>query len=165
LGSVDRFLGRAAIASGDLNAATLALAHAAAMEAKLAAPLFLARTTLDQARLAVAIGKRDNARCLVTQVRATADRLGLAALSQEAAQLLSTPDDQSGLSRREREVLALLSGGATNKEIAAGLVISINTVERHLANIYSKLGVRGRAEAAAHAVRAGLVTAGNGGSP
>jgi len=70
------------------------------------------------------------------------------------------------LSRREREVLTLVSGGATNKEIAAGLVISLNTVERHLANIYTKLGVRGRAEAAAYAVRAGLgIPGGNGGSP
>jgi DNA-binding CsgD family transcriptional regulator len=165
-GSVDRFLGRAAIALSDWDAATSALADAADMEAKLAAPLFVARTTLDQARLAAAVGKRDNARRLATQVRAVADRLGLAALSREAVQLLATPNDQSGLSRREREVLGLLSGGATNKEIAARLVISLNTVERHLANIYTKLGVRGRAEAAAYAVRTGLeMTAGNGGSP
>ena len=63
-------------------------------------------------------------------------------------------------------MLGLVSDGATNKEIAAGLMISLNTVERHLANIYTKLGLRGRAEAAAYAVRAGLATATrDGGSP
>ena len=57
------------------------------------------------------------------------------------------------LSRREREVLSLLPSGATNKDIAGRLFISVHTVERHLANIYTKLGIRGRAEASAVAVR------------
>jgi DNA-binding NarL/FixJ family response regulator len=50
-------------------------------------------------------------------------------------------------------VIALLAGGASNKDIARELKVSINTVERHLVNIYAKLGVRGRAEATAFAVR------------
>jgi DNA-binding CsgD family transcriptional regulator len=71
------------------------------------------------------------------------------------------------LSGREREVLALVSEGASNKDIACRLFISLNTVERHLANVYTKLGVRGRAEAAAYAVRTGVttVTRSNGGLP
>ncbi len=51
------------------------------------------------------------------------------------------------LSLREREVLKLLTNGADNKEIAASLNVSINTVEKHLKNIYKKLGVTSRSEA------------------
>jgi pimeloyl-ACP methyl ester carboxylesterase len=53
------------------------------------------------------------------------------------------------LSRREAEVLELVAMGCTNAEAAERLVLSVRTVERHLLNAYAKLGVRGRAEAAA----------------
>jgi DNA-binding CsgD family transcriptional regulator len=61
------------------------------------------------------------------------------------------------LSEREAQVLCLLARGETNHGVATELVISERTVERHLSNVYTKLGVRGRAEAAAWAVRSGLV--------
>lgn len=61
-----------------------------------------------------------------------------------------------GLTAREVEVLRLVAGGLTNAEIAAGLVISVHTVERHLANVYRKIGVRNRAEAATYTLQAGL---------
>lgn len=61
------------------------------------------------------------------------------------------------LTPRERDVLRALVDGAPNKVIAARLAVSVATVERHLSNLYRKLGVSGRAEAAARAVRAGLV--------
>ena len=51
------------------------------------------------------------------------------------------------LSEREREVLQLLTEGGDNKMIAASLGIAISTVEKHLANIYNKLGLTSRAEA------------------
>jgi len=51
------------------------------------------------------------------------------------------------LSSREREVLQLLTDGQDNNAIAASLGISINTVEKHLKNIYRKLGVTSRTEA------------------
>ena len=53
------------------------------------------------------------------------------------------------LSLREAEVLDLVADGHTNAEVAARLVLSVRTVERHLLNAYTKLGVRGRTEAAA----------------
>jgi DNA-binding NarL/FixJ family response regulator len=53
----------------------------------------------------------------------------------------------AALSEREREVLELLTSGLSNKEIAARLTISSNTVKFHLRTIYSKLGVRNRVQA------------------
>lgn len=61
-----------------------------------------------------------------------------------------------GLSTREVEVLRLLTAGQTNQEIAAALMLSPGTVARHTANIYAKIGARGRAAAAAYALRHGL---------
>jgi DNA-binding NarL/FixJ family response regulator len=60
------------------------------------------------------------------------------------------------LTPREMEVLRLIGAGATNKEIATQLVVSVATVERHVANIYNKIGLRNRAEATAFALRHGL---------
>ena len=60
------------------------------------------------------------------------------------------------VTRREREVLALLAEGLTNREIAARLVVSEHTVHRHVTNILRKLGLSSRAAAAAHAVRSGI---------
>lgn len=54
------------------------------------------------------------------------------------------------LTRRETEVLRLVAEGCSNLVVAERLVLSVRTVERHLLNIYNKLGVRGRTEAVAH---------------
>jgi len=62
------------------------------------------------------------------------------------------------LTDREREALALLAQGLSNKEIAQRLYISVRTVEGHLASVYDKLGVHSRTEAALYAVRQGWVT-------
>ncbi|MDP9472167.1 MAG: tetratricopeptide repeat protein [Chloroflexota bacterium] len=61
------------------------------------------------------------------------------------------------LSRREREVLALLAARKTDREIAEALFLSVRTVEGHVARIFAKLGVRTRTAAAAAALAAGLV--------
>jgi predicted ATPase/DNA-binding CsgD family transcriptional regulator len=67
------------------------------------------------------------------------------------------PQHQVALTPRQREILALLSAGHSNQEIGALLQIGRRTVETHIATIYGKLGVHGRAEAAAVAVRDGLI--------
>ncbi|MBN1935972.1 MAG: response regulator [Anaerolineae bacterium] len=61
------------------------------------------------------------------------------------------------LTGREHEVLALLAQGMTNKEIARMLVITINTVKRHLKSIFEKLDVHTRSAAAAQAIKAGIL--------
>jgi DNA-binding CsgD family transcriptional regulator len=61
------------------------------------------------------------------------------------------------LTQREAHVLRLLANGQTGKEIAAELGISVSTAQRHIANIYAKIGTRGRVEAAAYAFEQGMV--------
>ncbi|HEY3733884.1 MAG TPA: tetratricopeptide repeat protein [Streptosporangiaceae bacterium] len=61
-----------------------------------------------------------------------------------------------GLTVRQAEVLRLLAGGMSNKQIASELYLSPATVERHLATIYRKLSLTGRVEATRYAVRTGL---------
>lgn len=67
-----------------------------------------------------------------------------------------TPPEEA-LSARELDVLRGLAGGLANKQIALRLGISARTVRNHVSSIYQKLQVSGRAEAAVHAVRMGLV--------
>ena len=64
---------------------------------------------------------------------------------------------QTVLSNREREILALLADGLVNKQIAARLGISTNTVKTHLELLFDKLGVATRAEAVATGVKRGLL--------
>lgn len=65
--------------------------------------------------------------------------------------------DTVGLSAREHEVLSLLATGATNREIADRLFLSLNTVKEYTSAIYRKLGVKNRTEAVRSAQGLGLV--------
>jgi DNA-binding CsgD family transcriptional regulator len=75
-------------------------------------------------------------------------------LLEFAPEALPVPDrgnaGGNGLTGREEQVLALVATGGTNDEIAQRLVLSERTVARHLANIYTKLGIHNRAQAAAY---------------
>jgi len=63
----------------------------------------------------------------------------------------------NGLTEREAQVLRMVAAGKTNNEVAIELFLSIRTVERHIGNIYSKIGARGRADATVFALTHGLV--------
>ena len=65
------------------------------------------------------------------------------------------------LSEREREVLALVAQGYTNREIAEKLVLSEHTARNHISRIFEKLGLSRRSEAAAYAARMGLAPGGS----
>ena len=67
-------------------------------------------------------------------------------------------DRGASLSAREREVLAELAAGKTNREIAGILVISQHTVSRHVESIFAKLGVTSRAAATAYAYEHDLLS-------
>jgi DNA-binding NarL/FixJ family response regulator len=63
------------------------------------------------------------------------------------------PAAATGLTPREVQVLRQVAAGSTNKEIAGELGVAVSTVERHLVNLYNKIGARGRADAIAYALR------------
>ena len=88
----------------------------------------------------------------------------LVAAATGAAPRPAAPDAPStaktlpgGLSTREGEVLALIAAGRSNREIASALFVSEATVKTHVNNIFSKLGVRDRAQAVHYAFTHGLV--------
>ncbi|HZO87029.1 MAG TPA: response regulator [Chthonomonadaceae bacterium] len=80
-----------------------------------------------------------------------------ARLSALASGQAARPAEAADLNERELEVLQLLAQGARNKDIAAQLFITSKTVEYHLSNIFSKLGVSNRTEAARAAIERGLI--------
>jgi DNA-binding CsgD family transcriptional regulator len=84
-----------------------------------------------------------------------ATELGMTPWAERAAALLEQAERTlpAGLTGREAEILRLLANGRTNREIADALVLSVHTIERHLANSYRKIGARNRAEATAFALR------------
>lgn len=69
----------------------------------------------------------------------------------------SMPSSGVSLTNREREILALLADGLGNKQIAARLGISTNTVKTHLELLFEKIGVSSRAEAVAAGVKRGML--------
>ncbi len=118
---------------------------------------------ISSVREAHAIASRIGARLLVARIEGLARRLrvdpspgavaGVTAAEEAAS---AAPPDPFGLTGREREVLALVAEGYTNKKIAETLFISESTAGVHVSNILGKLGVATRTEAAAVAVRLGL---------
>ncbi len=79
-------------------------------------------------------------------------------LARIQAQPSRSPAYPAGLSEREVEVLRLLASGKSNAVIAAELVLSVRTVERHISNIYGKTNSHGRAEATGFAFTHGLMS-------
>jgi DNA-binding NarL/FixJ family response regulator len=78
-------------------------------------------------------------------------------LADVPAASLSAGHSAGSLSQREMEVLRLLAAGRSNQQIADELVISLNTVRRHVSNVFDKTGVANRAQATAYAHRHGLI--------
>jgi NarL family two-component system response regulator LiaR len=98
------------------------------------------------------ISKAVNATQIVDGLRAAArgERVVVHRQSQRAAleENLRWPGDHLGLTQRESELLALLPSGMTNQELATHLYVSENTIKSQLRNLYSKLGVHNRTQAA-----------------
>lgn len=78
---------------------------------------------------------------------------------------VSGPSAGRSLSQREREVLCHIAAGGSNKHIANELGIAVSTVERHVTNIFSKLGVRGRTDAAVRAIAMNVASSQPGARP
>ncbi len=94
------------------------------------------------------------AQSLMARVRADADANAVRAETEARA---AAVDERPALTPREEEVLRLIVQGADNVAIGLELSISPHTVKQYVTNIFEKLGVRSRVQAAVYAVRTGLV--------
>jgi len=139
-------------ALGDLRSA-LSLWHA------LEAPYEAARARVLVGLCCRALGDEDSACLELETARDAFAKLGARPDLLHTDRLLQkrASGDAYGLTPRERQVLALLAAGRSNRQIAADLVISEHTVARHVQNIFGKVGVTSRAAAGAFAVAHQLV--------
>lgn len=155
----DYAAGAVDLADGDPKGALPLLRRAATAWQELDVPYEVARTRVLIGSACAAVGDRDTAAIEWDAARRTFDDLG-ALPDLDAMDVLltgpSAPQDRSGLTGREVEVLALVATGMTNREVAEALVISEKTVARHLSNIFTKIDVSSRAAATAYAIKHGL---------
>jgi DNA-binding CsgD family transcriptional regulator len=148
------------LAEGDARAALGVLRPAWVAWRDLEAPYEAARVRVALGVACRQLGDADGASMELAAAAGAFRTLGavvdLASLEQPA-----TPPparhEAAGLSAREQQVLALVATGMTNRAIAAELVISDKTVARHIANMFTKLGVTSRSAATAYAYEHGLV--------
>ncbi|MFE5713869.1 LuxR C-terminal-related transcriptional regulator [Streptomyces sp. NPDC056501] len=150
----DTALGAVALAEARPGPALRLLRQALAGWLALHVPYEAAQVRMLLAAADRTAGDEEAARLELAAARAVFERLGAVPDARRAAALLSGGKRRrlpGGLTAREAEVLRLVAGGGTNKDIAHALVISEHTVSRHLNNIFAKLGVGSRSAATAYA--------------
>ncbi len=140
--------------------------RAAALFDKSRAPLEAATARLGLARALLALGDLDRAVLEARRAQRTFVRLGARPASNAVATFLAEVSGRRAtaplaqLTPREAEIIRLVGVGRSNDEIAGDLVLSVRTVERHLSNIYVKVGAHGRiarAVATSYAHQHGLI--------
>ena len=160
LSSADRLLGLLSQAMGNLDQATGHLEEALTFCRKGGYRPELAWTCHDYADALFQRGiphDREKAVSLLDESLAISTELGMRPLMEKVTtrqenlvvQPARTREYPSNLTERQWEVLQLLAQGKTNREIAQALVLSDRTVQRHIADIYDKIGARNRSEATA----------------
>jgi DNA-binding CsgD family transcriptional regulator len=151
--------GAVALTQGDTRAALPVLRHAWQVWQELEVPYEVARVRVLLGQACRAVGDDDTATLELVAARGVFEQLGatpdLAKVDSLARDALSV--DAHGLTPRELQVLRLVAAGETNKAIAAELFLSDRTVDRHVSNIFTKLGVSSRAAATAYAYERQLV--------
>ncbi len=147
------------LTAGDPDAALAALRRAVELWQRFRTPYEVARTRELIGLACRDLGDEDTARLELEAAGETFARLGAVTDSAriEGPAGLGNAVDSHGLSNRELEVLSMLCAGKTNREIAADLVLSVRTVDRHVSNLYAKLGVSSRAAATTYAHEHGLI--------
>jgi DNA-binding CsgD family transcriptional regulator len=145
--------GEARLADGDARSALPVLRHAESMWRDLDAPYEAARVRAALGDALGRLGDADSATLEFDAALRTFRELGAQPDVARAQRVAGRPIGQpGGLSEREVEVLRLVASGETNRAIASALGISERTVDRHVSNIFTKLGVSSRAAATAFAV-------------
>ena len=149
--------GAVLLAEGDARAALAALREASAAWEQLDAPYEMARLRVRIGQALRKLGDLDSADLEFEAARRVFRELGAAPDLTFLDAVTAAPAGRSdGLSVREVEVLRLLAEGKTNRAIAAHLGISERTIDRHVSNIFTKLGVSSRSAATAYAYEHGL---------
>lgn len=150
--------GVVALARSSPAEASSALREAMRTWERLGLPFELARARRDLGRSLQMMGDLDGAVVQLEEAREAFHELGAKPFVQAVELLLSPkgPHTPFGLTAREVEVLTRLASGATNRSIAAEFVLSERTIDRHVSNIFTKLGVSTRAAATAAAIRNGI---------
>jgi DNA-binding CsgD family transcriptional regulator len=151
--------GATTLAAGDARTAMGPLRRAFDLWHELDAPHEAARSRELLGQAYRELGDVDTAAFELEAAYQTFAMLGAATDETRVGLLLEVPSsvDRHGLSERELEVLRHLAAGETNKTIASALVLSTRTVDRHVSNIYAKLGVSTRAAATSYAHKHALV--------
>jgi DNA-binding NarL/FixJ family response regulator len=151
--------GAVLLAEGGSERALVPLRRAVQGWQELEAPYEGARARALLARACRDLGDADSGQMELAAAREALTALGAAPALAEIAALAAAgaSRDTHGLTARELEVLRLIAAGQTNKAVAAELVLSERTVERHVSNIFAKLGVSSRAAATAFAYEHDLV--------
>lgn len=126
---------------------------------ELDAPYEAARVRVLIGRGCRALGDEESAQLELAAARRVFIELGARPDVARVDELAESTDTRSthGLTERELEVLRLVATGRTNREVAKELVLAERTVDRHVSNIFTKLGVSSRAAATGYAHRHGLV--------
>lgn len=152
-----------AAARGDHRAAGRSLEESADLYRKSGAPYEEGRTRLELAAALARTGERDRARREADDAARALRRLGAERAAEQGEVLVRelerpAPRREPGpLTRRQLEILRLVAQGASNAAIARRLSLSEHTVKRHVANLLTRLGLKTRAAAAAHAAKLGLL--------
>jgi DNA-binding CsgD family transcriptional regulator len=145
------------LAAGDPGAALAALRRAERAWDDIGAPYERARVRVLIGLACRALGDADSAALELESAHDAFVELHAGPDATRVDELLSRATAAHGLTPRELEVLRLVAAGETNRAIAATLVLSERTVDRHLSNIFVKLGLSSRTAAAAYAYRHELV--------
>jgi DNA-binding CsgD family transcriptional regulator len=158
----DHAFAELALGRGNPEAALPALRRSADVWRRLGAPYDLAKDLLLLGSACRALGDEEAAQMEFEAAREILRRLGAQPDLDEVSRLLRPASPPHGLSPREIEVLRLVAAGRTNRAIAAALFLSERTVHRHVSNIFEKLGVASRTEAAAFAAEHDLLSTARG---
>jgi DNA-binding CsgD family transcriptional regulator len=152
-------MGAVELAEGDAVGALVSLRRAWEVWQTLDAPYEVARARVLVGLACRALGDEDTAELELQAARAAFEQLGAAPDLARVDSLTrrSSSIDAHGLTSRELQVLRLVAAGKTNKAIAGELVLSERTVDRHVSNIFTKLGVSSRAAATAYAYKHQLI--------
>lgn len=164
--------GMVAHATGASEPACARFEEAVSLFERAGASFHAAQARIELAVTLSALGRQDDAEREAATALDALSRLGAAHEAERsqarvprgggtAAAPGGRPSSAAGLTTREIEILRLVAQGQSNQAIAASLIVSVRTVERHLSNVYGKIGASGkvaRAAATAYGLRHGLIS-------